>query len=296
MRHIIWFALTLMMTFSFNLYAEDGSKPDVKNIGFMENPPKALKDKFPMCDAFLNVQWLNQADMLGYVHFEAIVKRKSGKIERKDVWSIVDMSHNPDFAAGDLYQYIRNGQLQHVLDMVRDGTWRKTIRFHPLSLSNESDHYPLLSDHRQTVCVAYPDGQQAWIVEGKNVKQTYTEEQIDDLLQEVKNSTGLEIPRKRIEILWLLDINFDGRKDFLFEQTFLYFMLDQPYLMHSKYENSYRKLDFASNNRSCRLPSEISYPIITDGENYYFTAIDFRTGGTNIRCNLTEMTIPPSKK
>jgi hypothetical protein len=37
------------------------------NIGFMKNPPKELKEKFPMCDQFLDVKWIRQFPNGGWV-------------------------------------------------------------------------------------------------------------------------------------------------------------------------------------------------------------------------------------
>ena len=44
-------------------YADDYSN----NIGFMKNPPKELKEKFPMCDQFLDVKWIRQFPNGGWV-------------------------------------------------------------------------------------------------------------------------------------------------------------------------------------------------------------------------------------
>lgn len=48
--------MILAALFAATAYAEDYSN----NIGFMKNPPKELKEKFPMCDQFLDVKWIRQ--------------------------------------------------------------------------------------------------------------------------------------------------------------------------------------------------------------------------------------------
>ena len=125
-RRIVLLALAL---FCFqaacmgNLWAaemkNESSASDLNNIGFMKNPPKALTEKFPMCDAFLNVKWIAPEKNIGYTHFEAIIKNKYGRFKgRKSVWALVDLdSQTIDY---DVYQYNRKGRLQEIFNAVRN--------------------------------------------------------------------------------------------------------------------------------------------------------------------------------
>lgn len=271
----------------------NGSASGLNNIGFVKNPPKALTEKFPMCDAFLNVKWIAPEKNIGYTHFEAIIKNKYGRFKgRKMVWALVDLDAlTIDY---DVYQYKRKGRLQEVFNAVRNGkveigipmmiTYKgKTIVLYSGGTVNYDATQPLLSDHRQTVCVPYPDGRRAWVFEGKNVAQTYDKKQFVDLTKKVDEADGDEVPRERIKALWLLDINHDGKNDFVFVQSFFYSMQDRLYAMGrtSKYPNF--EFDFPPSNRTCSLKMAIGYPLVTDGKNYYFHT-------PSNECNLTELT------
>jgi hypothetical protein len=39
------------------------------NIGFMKSPPKELKKRFPMCDAFFKVEWIEEK-RIGYSRYD----------------------------------------------------------------------------------------------------------------------------------------------------------------------------------------------------------------------------------
>jgi hypothetical protein len=121
----------LLAQFPCTVSAENGgssangqhsNNPRTDNIGFMKNPPKKLTERFPMCDAFLNVEWIDKEKMIGYTTYEAIIKGKAAKHDggRKRVWAMVDMNV-PGFDY-DVYQYRRKGKLDEVFEMVRNGT------------------------------------------------------------------------------------------------------------------------------------------------------------------------------
>ena len=62
------FLLFLLSSFGLLLspflsFADDYSN----NIGFMKNPPKELKEKFPKCDQFLDVNWIKQFPLGNWV-------------------------------------------------------------------------------------------------------------------------------------------------------------------------------------------------------------------------------------
>lgn len=265
----------------------------VSNIGFMENPPMELKTKFPMCDAFLKVEWIDKKKKIGYSNYEAIMKTKDGQFkDRRKVRALVDLDvFRIDY---DVYQYKREGRLEEIFDMIRNGRVQvgipmmidykgEIISLYAGGAVNYDASHPLLSDHRQTICVPYPDGLLAWVVEGKEVRQTYNEKQVDDLAKQIEGVRGNEVPRKRIEALWMLDINFDGKSDFLFEQSFFYSMPDRIYAMGRVLKHPNFEFIFPPGNSTCLLKMAISYPLITDGMNYYFKSI-------NNQCNLTELT------
>lgn len=268
---------------------------DMSNVGFVENPPRELKQRFPMCDAFLKVDWIDKQKSVGYTTYDAIVKGRGADShsERRRVWALVAMEPNPIFTY-DLYEYKRDGTLDELFEKIRKGTFQfggveykeERIDFYtiPMSAINEDEQNPLLSNHLQTVCVAYPDEKRAWIVEGKSVKQTYNESQIEGLMKRIKADTGVLIPIKRFELYWVLDVNADGIDDYVLERSYIYSSANRFYMNNVQDEVDVLKhkttVTFPPSNRKCSLPSNSSRYITTDGKKYYL----------DHQCNLTELT------
>jgi hypothetical protein len=246
-----------------------------------------------MCDAFLKVEWIDKEKMVGYSHYEAIVKNKKNKFrgEKRKVWALVNMKgrHRIDY---DVYQYKREGRLEELFRSVRDGevsigipmmirNGDETIDLYGGKTVNYGANHPLLSDHRQTVCVPYPDEQRAWIIEGMNVGQSYSEAQIAELNTKIDGLLGQPMPRRRIEALWLLDINRDKKQDFLFEGTFVYTVSNRFYMMNIATEPPYFTYTFPPGDGFCGVRIDLPdlYLLTTDGKNYYRN-----------ECNLTQLT------
>jgi hypothetical protein len=283
------------------LFAEEPkaktTTPDISNIGFIQNPPTALRERFPMCDAFLNVEWIDKEKAIGYSHYEAIVKNKKNQFkgEKKQVWALVNMKgpHGIDY---DVYEYQRSGRLKELFQKVREGEVsvgipmmirykKERINLYGGKTLNYGAIHPLLSDHRQTVCVPYPDEQWVWIIEGKSVGQFYGEAQIAGLSERMDELSGKRVPRSRIEALWLLDVNWDGKSDYLFEGSLVYSVSNRLYMSSRTYEHPYFKYTFPPGSGVCRVQGILPYLLTTDGKSYY------RDG-----CNLTELTAQLGKE
>lgn len=292
--------LLFLVLASPELFAgEFGNKnvaPDISNIGFMKNPPKALTEKFPMCDAFLKVEWIDKEKKIGYSNYEAIVKNKKNKFigEKKLVWALVNMNGAPGIDY-DVYEYKRQGRLNEIFERVKNGKVKigvpmmieykgETISLYGGKAVNEDSIHPLLSDHRQAVCVAYPDKQRAWIVEGKNVKQFLSGAEQDSLFYKV----NLKAPfsRRLFESLWVLDINFDKVNDYIYEASIIYFKSGELYQPERVTEYPNFKYIFPPGNGVCRTGIGVGNQLTTDGKHYYL----------NDQCNLTELTSQTAKE
>jgi hypothetical protein len=70
MKRVTWIALASFLSLALPLCAAETAQPPITNVGFMENPPKELKEKFPMCDAFLKVEWIDKEKKVGYSEYE----------------------------------------------------------------------------------------------------------------------------------------------------------------------------------------------------------------------------------
>lgn len=272
---------------------QHSNNPGDDNIGFMKNPPKKLTERFPMCDAFLNVEWIDKGKMIGYATYEAIMKGKAAKHdgERKRVWAMVDMKV-PGFDY-DVYQHRRKGKLDEVFEMVRNGTVNtripmmitykgKTISLYPGKAVNDDSIHPLLSDHHQTVCIAYPDEQRVWIVEGKNAEHAFSKDQLEKVSERSKQH-GTYISPERLGKFWVLDINFDGISDFVLQNSYflMYSWMKDLFRVKRELEGvEHFLLTFPPKGEQCRVRSGVGHSLFSDGNNYYL----------DNQCNLTELT------
>jgi hypothetical protein len=264
----------------------------------MENPPKVLKEKFPMCDAFLKVEWIDEQKKIGYTHYEALLNNDKGILGtvKKKVWALVYLDDlNPSYTL-DIFQYKRQGRMDELFELVKNGEPTRvpshfaikykgntTVFFDPLS--------PVLSDNRKTVCIAYPDAQRAWIIEGRAVKQVFSEAQQSALAKRME-AAGKPLGQQLIGQLFVMDVNFDGQDDYVFDVSHRafgvieYSWLDKLYRVGRPSENSDYILTFPPNNRICRLKINGIFPLTTDGKNYYISN----------QCNLTILTSPSDKE
>lgn len=266
------------------------SKIAPSNIGFMKNPPRELQKKFSMCDEFLDVEWINREKMIGYSRYEIDVKG-----EKKMLWSLVYLNDLYPRYNIDLYTFKQSDQLRKVFEFVKNG---RDISNNPAWLIMEykgenitfyggggGTYSPSLTDNRQTVCITYPDNERVWIVEGKSVKQVYSEQERDVLSKKIEE-TGGKFSRERLESLWVLDVNFDGENDFILEQSLAYYWSEQVYQLKRIVEITKYRLLFPPINRECHIEIDGIYPLTTDGKNYYISN----------QCNITELTSMTGEK
>lgn len=267
--------------------------PVPENIGFMKNPPKELTEKFPVCDAFLEVEWIDKKYNTGYTNYEVIIKG-----QKRVVWEFT-MEGDRKFLGWDLYQYKKQGRLKEIFEMVKYGQDEgnllvmilkykgRSVEIH-LRTPNDDDS---LADHKCTVCVPYPDKQRVWIAEGRSVKQNYSAAQQKELSDRIEETTGKPInlhnplQKEWFESLWILDVNFDGKEDFVFKRSFAVTWSNKLHLGKSVYKDQRFQLTFPPNGRTCYVKS-FHYPLTTDGRNYYIAN----------QCNLTELTSQSGKE
>ena len=267
---------------------QENAKPVLENIGFMKNPPKELQEKFPMCDAFLEVEWIDKEKKIGYSKYQAKLINDKGQLgmELKTVWALVHLDDLEPSYTLDVYQYQRQGRMKELFEMVKDGEPTRipshfAIRYKGVLTEFYAPLSPVLSDFKQTVCIAYPDEQRAWIIEGRSVGKTYNELEKKVLENQIKE-TGGKFNDEWFQKLWVLDINFDGESDFIHNMTIEY--SSQKNLFQYKYvvdhNGDYFLLTYPPKDLTCRLKIKGNYPLITDGKNYYISN----------QCNLTELT------
>src|ERR1017187_7732057 len=110
----MWFVvalLSLQVIASEKIFAgEMGSKnaaPIISNIGFMPPPPKELREKFPMCEAFLKVEWIDKEKRVGFSEYE--LYNQGNKINRV-AHALVYLDDDHPILDANLDEFRKNGQ------------------------------------------------------------------------------------------------------------------------------------------------------------------------------------------
>lgn len=289
--------LSLLLVFIVNIYAEDMNVSVSQiNSGFIKKPPLELTKKFPMCDAFLNVDWIDKTKKIGYSTYDLYKKgKKDGKF-----YSLVMMSEGMHLIGLDAYSYKRQGKLKELFEAVRKGKMvgariKYKNKFYDLY---GAPYETSLADNRINVCIEHPDNGRAWIVEGKHINNVYdvtTAETKLQILQSILNTDSKLLIRDRKFIegdgFIVIDVNYDGKDDYfsIFELQTPIFSIRNEYrkpqivkrTQNIQKEEMVAELSFLPNQKICTLPIGSSYHYLTtDGYNYYL----------GNKCNLTELT------
>lgn len=265
---------------------------ETQNVGFMKNPPPELKARFPMCEELLDVQWLDTKYMVGYATYDAFVRKKpTDPAVRKRVHAIVAIPFGvPRRYDYDAYQFVRQGKLNDLFELIKSGQTLsaglafsagdddKRVDLHPGGALNYGETHPLLSDHRKTVCIVYPAGNRAWIIEGKTVERAYTEEQIQELFRSLKEQ-GTKLALDPFKNMWVLDVNGDGVADYFMPQNLIYSVKGRRSKTVREYKDSSFIFSFPETNQVCLVDSnKMNFDLTTDGRNYFAAG-----------CNWTEL-------
>lgn len=272
--------------------AEPNAVEEIQNIGFMKNPPQELKAKFPMCDEFLDVQWLDKKYMVGYATYDAFVrKRKSDTPARKRVHAIVAIPFGvPRRYDYDAYQFVREGKLKDLFALIRSGQTMSAgfafsigegdnrIDLHPGGALSYGESHPLLSDHRKTVCVIYPAGDRAWIIEGKTVERAYLDDEVQKVLGELRKE-GIKTSLEFLQQMWVLDVNGDGVADFFKPRILIYSIGGRMLKTLERFESSNFFYTFSGVDKVCKVDAnKMNFDLTTDGKSYFVAG-----------CNWTEL-------
>lgn len=97
--------------------AKETNDHPVANVGFLASVPAALKKRFPMCDEFLNVTWVDSGKAIGYARYE--IYTQGSKVGPWLSLIHLDKTH-PRFDYS-LREYEENGRLDGVYEAIRSG-------------------------------------------------------------------------------------------------------------------------------------------------------------------------------
>jgi|WetSurMetagenome_2_1015567.scaffolds.fasta_scaffold00471_8 hypothetical protein len=222
---------------------------DFSNRGFKKYVSGELKERFSMCDEFLDVKWVDRKRLTGIVGVDAY---GSGRSERRFLivrlekpgskafnnrrsgifYEIREEEYNSsgyaNFLAGARQSFSRNNVFMNV------AKGRKSERYpqEPLpfeAFANHRHEFPdrSFSGFTRTVCVAYPDEKKAFVVEarkpfsgissGRGSKKEY------DRVAGYANERCSEISADKthcslagLKDAYALNLNGDRRDDYLF--------------------------------------------------------------------------------
>ena len=168
----------------------DGKSDEITNIGFEKNPPATWVKKFPMCDKFLKVKWIDEEKRIGFSRYDLYQnEKKSGQMT-----ALVYINKYFPHYGYDVYQYAAKNEMDKLFRYIREGkivgrdeqlqidykgrviTFWSTIPLNPVKAT--------IADNTMNLCVVYPKGDLAWIVEGKKVSKTYSKNEINIKLKE----------------------------------------------------------------------------------------------------------------
>ncbi len=283
----------------FALFAYSVSTPAdeirVSNIGFMENPPKELQIKFPMCDAFLNVEWIDKENNVGYSEYEFY---NQGKKINRIAHALIYLDENHPVFDVNLDEFRKKGKLKDMFDLIKRGEFEHQDPGFGLILDAERNDtnyqytfrdirsdwdMPLLTlaDHKMNVCIPYPDNQRMYFAELKRAGKIFSKNEIESKKAELKK--WLAGPFDFFEKLTTFDVNFDGKDDYLAGSRTIYShdgkYFEMKIVEPSDSPNS--KLTSPTTGKSCEFRH------LWAGGHY------FTTEGKNVfidnQCNLTEL-------
>lgn len=309
MKRIAWVTLGCLMFVSANLYAGDSAladiKPDISNIGFIENPPKELKEKFPMCDAFLKIKWIDKDRKVGYSEYEFY---NQGEKVKRVAHALVYLDDDHPVFDVNLDEFRKNGKLKDVFELIELGDFepqdpqfglklyaeRNGINYGYEFSSIRSDwQMPLLTlaDNKLNVCIPYPDNQRMYFAEQQKVGKVYSNNEIDGKRVELKQwIANLSF----FDQYTPMDLNFDGKEDYLTEDyltgtSFIYShegkYLEMKIIETSDSPNS--KLTSPTTGKSCEFRHLWGDHYFTTEGKYVFI---------DNQCNLTELTLPSTQE
>lgn len=262
----------------------------VSNSGFLKEPPPVLKEKFPMCDAFLKVGWIDKKRRFGYSTYEVYGngRKLSGK-----AFALVHLDQAIPSYENSLKEYKKSGQLKELFSVLRTG--EIDFNFSELQLKKKradgatvvwgfesvADEWGVsrlsLSDGRMNVCIPYPDSERVFFAEIRRFDRGASKTEIEAVIAQIKNWVPkLEFFEESV----VLDLNFDGVPDYFTGSVFIY-SNDQRYfeLKERPASGGDSVWISPSNKKTCEVLVLSGVYLTADSRNFYL----------NDRCNLTEL-------
>ena len=175
---LVFWSVLPWLNFCSVLAAEPGTGGVARdaNVGFLSAAARTkLCQRFPLCDAFLKVTWIDVGKKIGYSRYQYFYDDSN---VTKTTLALVHVDASYPHLDYTLEDYKASGRLQEIFDFIRRGelyfaATTLSIRGENRGFDNFEEDFELISDfeslahHRLNVCVVYPDGKRAWIAEQK---------------------------------------------------------------------------------------------------------------------------------
>ena len=268
------------------------SSSEIYNQGFISEPSQALKDKFPLCDRFLDVEWINRSLGVGYLKHDIYKNGKYlGQMESQIIMPPdADVYHRP-WDRIELYDFKKNGEIDQLFEIIRsskDAAEYKEKYEESDFKSYKGPQYIIddysYSDFNFNVCLPYPNDDIMWVVEKKGAGKVLSQKELERHFEVRKNM----VPGYTME--WLkkqtvMDINHDGVDDYLGGSTVFSISYKKQYFEVLKRNTGYDKKGsfsvIGTKNLSykCKVYRIGRYFLTTDGEFLYL----------NNQCNLSKL-------
>ncbi|MEN6422885.1 MAG: hypothetical protein ABFD76_13165 [Smithella sp.] len=308
MRKAILILIIFIFVFPVWVFAGELDKKSntssFSNIGFMKKPPKKLKEKFPMCDAFLKVDWIDREKKIGYSHYDLY---RDGRKEKQKAFALIHLDESRPHYDYDLsvseFEGVGKIGTKKIFSIIKKGKVFFNTNFLSIEFDNDEkrldfdtiagtrDVYDFtLADYRINVCIPYPDNQRVWIAEGKQIDKVYSKEEASKITAKIKTYAPSPFPLHGWQIgeSWIVDLNFDGMEDYYSGGKIVYSYgikyYDMKALWKQESDDTYGQWGFPPTQKICELkdPKEWvgGFFLTTDGKNFFL----------NNKCNLTELT------
>lgn len=243
MRACIMFLVFLMLPLA-------SSAADVNNIGFRLDASPALKGSFGICDAFLDVKWIDRTASVGVLKAD-VYKNGTGetryllvRLEKpgskafynsgNGIFYEIDERH---YASREFEKFLLGAQYnfshERVFMTVSKGKIAYRFPQEPLPfeafVTHEGD-FPNRSFSRftKTVCVAYPDEKTVFVIEAKkpfmnSPLDDHTKQNYDMVLNYTQKRCGrlksggakTDCDLNNLKDSYALDVNGDGKEDYI---------------------------------------------------------------------------------
>lgn len=268
--------------------ANDKDKqPPISNLGFMENPPQELREKFSMCDAFLKVEWINKKERIGAVSYDLY---KNDKKIKAAIHALVYISDTRQGIDCDLGEQRRNGRFRNIYGHIKKGRltfdvdrsscfvgieYKENGVINVDELSYIDAEGATLAEHRMNICLIYPDNLRAWIVEGNEISKIYKTQLVEEKLNMLKEFAPRVVSHG---ISNVIEIEVRGKKFYLGGGGLAYQVGSRYFEIEPISEES-DVWRFPPTQNTCSVSFGESYFLTSDGTSLYL----------NNKCNIAEL-------